>query len=131
MTNNRRSSIENSVPVADPKSKDFLFAHLQDLPYFRALLRSVESFYYQGLPLPEPIYDVGCGDGHFASVTFDKKLTVGLDPWHGPIHEAKKFNAYDSLVEADGLVELAEERAGVEQGELVEFVPFSEFGLIN
>ena len=34
-----------------------------------------------------------------------------------------------SLVEADGLVELAEERAGVAQGELVEFVPFSEFGL--
>jgi SAM-dependent methyltransferase len=96
VTNHRPSSIEN------PKPKDFLFAHLQDLPYFRALLRSVESFYYQGLPLPEPIYDVGCGDGHFASVTFDKKLTVGLDPWHGPIHEAKKFNAYDLLVEADG-----------------------------
>jgi len=27
---------------------------------------------------------------------------VGLDPWHGPIHEAKKFGAYKSLVEADG-----------------------------
>jgi molybdopterin molybdotransferase len=36
-----------------------------------------------------------------------------------------------ALAEADGLVELAEDSAGVAQGELVEFVPFSEFGLID
>ena len=75
---------------------------LRDLPYFRAFLRAVESSYYQDLPLPEPVYDVGCGDGHFASLTFDQKIDVGLDPWHGPIHEAKKFGAYKGLVEADG-----------------------------
>ena len=82
--------------------KDFLFLHLRDLPYFRALLRSVESSFYQDLPLPAPVYDVGCGDGHFASLTFDQKIDVGLDPWHAPIHEAKKYGAYKSLVEADG-----------------------------
>jgi SAM-dependent methyltransferase len=82
--------------------KDFLFLHLRDLPYFRALLRSMESSYYQDLPLPAPVYDLGCGDGHFASITFDQKPDVGLDPWHNPIHEAKKFGAYKSLVEADG-----------------------------
>jgi len=82
--------------------KDFLFLHLRDLPYFRAFLRAIESSYYQDLPLPEPVYDIGCGDGHFASLTFDQKLDVGLDPWHGPIHEAKKTGAYKSLVEADG-----------------------------
>ena len=27
---------------------------------------------------------------------------MGLDPWHGPIHEAKKHGAYRALVEADG-----------------------------
>ena len=75
---------------------------MRDLPYFRAFLRAVESSYYQDLPLPEPVYDVGCGDGHFASLTFDQKIDVGLDPWHGPIHEAKKFGAYKGLVEADG-----------------------------
>jgi len=82
--------------------KDFLFLQLRDLPYFRAFLRAVESTYYQDLPLPGPVYDVGCGDGHFASLTFDQKIDVGLDPWHGPIHEAKKFGAYHGLVEADG-----------------------------
>jgi hypothetical protein len=65
-------------------------------------LRAIESSYYQDLPLPAPVYDVGCGDGHFASLTFDQKIDVGLDPWHGPIHEAKKFGGYKSLVEADG-----------------------------
>ncbi len=85
-----------------PKSKDFLFLQLRDLPYFRAFLRAVESSYYQDLPLPAPVYDVGCGDGHFASLTFEQKIDVGLDPWHGPIHEAQKHGAYRSLVEADG-----------------------------
>ncbi len=82
--------------------KDFLSLQLRDLPYFRALLRAVESTYYQDLPLPEPVYDVGCGDGHFASRTFERKIAVGLDPWHGPIHQAGRREAYGGLVEADG-----------------------------
>lgn len=81
--------------------KDFLFLHIRSLPYFRGFLRAIESLYYQDLPLPSPVYDVGCGDGHFALLTFDRKLEVGLDPWRGPIHEAKQFGAYESLVEAD------------------------------
>jgi SAM-dependent methyltransferase len=82
--------------------KDYLFLHLRDLPYFRALIRGVEATYYQDLDLPAPVYDVGCGDGHFASLAFDRKIDVGLDPWHGPIHRAKKYGAYRGLVEADG-----------------------------
>lgn len=94
--NTRQSSIQHR------KSKDFLFPQISSLPYFRGLLRAVEASFYQDLPLPSPVYDLGCGDGHFASLTFEKKLDVGLDPWHGPIHEAKRFGAYRSLVEADG-----------------------------
>lgn len=82
--------------------KDFLFLQLRSLPYFRAFLRAIESSYYQDLPLPSPVYDVGCGDGHFASLTFDRKLDVGLDPWRFSMKEAKMYNAYKSLVEADG-----------------------------
>jgi SAM-dependent methyltransferase len=87
--------------IIDQGSKDFLFLHSRDLPYFRALLRAVESSFYQNLPLPAPVYDVGCGDGHFASLTFEQKIDVGLDPWHGPIHEAAQHGAYRSLIEAD------------------------------
>lgn len=83
-------------------TKDFLFLQISSLPYFRAFLRAIESLYYQDLPLPSPVYDVGCGDGHFASLTFERKIDVGLDPWRGPIHEAKRYGAYKTLIEADG-----------------------------
>jgi SAM-dependent methyltransferase len=80
----------------------FLFTQLRELPYFRALVRAVEAAFYLDLELAAPTLDVGCGDGHFAARTFSPPLEVGLDPWHGPIHEAKTYNAYRLLVEADG-----------------------------
>ena len=70
--------------------KDFLWLNLRDLPYFRAMLRAVEAQFYQQFELPAPTLDLGCGDGHFASITFDRKLEVGLDPWAGPIHQAAR-----------------------------------------
>ena len=82
--------------------KDFLFLHIRDLPYFRGLLRAVESEFYQELDMPAPILDVGCGDGNFAALTFDRQIDVGLDPWHGPIHEAKRYGKYRLLVESNG-----------------------------
>jgi SAM-dependent methyltransferase len=85
-----------------PDNKDFLWLNLRDLPYFRAMLRAVEAQFYQQIELPVPTLDLGCGDGHFATVTFDRKLDVGLDPWAGPIHQASKAGGYRSLVQADG-----------------------------
>lgn len=82
--------------------KDFIFPHIRDVPYFRALLRAVEATYYQDFDLPSPTLDVGCGDGHFASLIFDHKIDVGIDPWHTPIHEARIYGAYRTLIEADG-----------------------------
>ena len=82
--------------------KDSLFLQLRDLPYFRALIRSVEASYYADFELPGPTLDVGCGDGHFAQLAFDRAVDVGLDPWHAPIQEAGRRAAYRLLVEADG-----------------------------
>jgi SAM-dependent methyltransferase len=82
--------------------KDYLSLHLRDLPYFRALVRGVEAVYYQTFDLPSPTLDVGCGDGHFSSLIFDRKIDVGLDPWSGPIHEAGRRDCYRLLVQADG-----------------------------
>jgi len=81
--------------------KDYLWLHLRDLPYFRAMLRAVEARFYQDYELPEPILDVGCGDGHFASVAFEYPLDVGLDPG-GSIQKAARYGGYRSLVQADG-----------------------------
>lgn len=82
--------------------KDYLYLHLRDLPYFRALVRSVEATYYQTFDLPSPTLDLGCGDGHFSSLTFERPIDVGLDPWTAPIHEAGKRGCYRLLVQADG-----------------------------
>ena len=67
------------------KKKDYLWLHVRDLPYFRGLLRAVEARFYMDVDLPEPCLDLGCGDGHFAKIAFDRPLEVGLDPWWGPI----------------------------------------------
>lgn len=92
-----------TTPSAPPKgaAKDLLFEHVRSLPYFRGLVRAVESTFYQDLDLPGPTYDLGCGDGHFASITFKQPIDVGLDPWRGPIHEAQRRHAHRGLVEAD------------------------------
>ncbi len=89
------------TPLSTDKP-DFLWLHLRDLPYFRALLRAVEAQFYQDFDMPSPVLDVGCGDGHFATVTFDRPLDVGLDPWGGPIREAARRGGYRLLVQADG-----------------------------
>lgn len=82
--------------------KDYLWLHLRDLPYFRAMLRAVEARFYQDFELSSPSLDVGCGDGHFASITFEHPLDVGLDPWGGPIRQAARLGGYRFLVQANG-----------------------------
>jgi len=82
--------------------KDYLTLHLQDLPYFRALLRAVEARFYEDISLVHPVLDLGCGDGHFASLAFNEPLEMGLDPWWGPIREASGRSVYQNLVCAEG-----------------------------
>ena len=81
--------------------KDFLWLHLKDLPYFRAMLRAAEAAFYQDYDLPAPTLDVGCGDGHFATIAFDRPLDVGIDPWGGPIRKARALGGYRLLVQGD------------------------------
>ncbi len=84
-----------------PHSPDFLWLHIAELPYFRSLVRAVEARFYQEFDLPRPALDVGCGDGHFASVTFDAPLDVGIDPWTGPLRKAARTRAYRLVVQGD------------------------------
>ena len=83
-------------------SKDFLWLNLCELPYFRALLRAVEARFYQEIEIPSPTLDLGCGDGHFAAITFDAGLDVGIDPWWGPLKEAYQRSVYRGLAQSDG-----------------------------
>ncbi|HEY59367.1 MAG TPA: class I SAM-dependent methyltransferase [Anaerolineae bacterium] len=84
------------------KEKDFLWENLRTLPYFRALLRAVESRFYQKINFIEPILDIGCGDGHFASATFKRKINVGFDPYFRNLVEAKQYQKYNLILCAEG-----------------------------
>lgn len=81
---------------------EILWRHISSLPYFRGFLRAVEDSFCQEVDLPGPVFDLGSGDGHFASVAFDHKLDVGLDPWIPPMREAKTRDAYRLLVLGEG-----------------------------
>ncbi len=81
---------------------DLLWRQLKAMPAFRGLLRAVESKFYEGVSLPQPTLDLGCGDGHFASETFGRKLEAGVDPWQLPLKEARHRQAYAILSQANG-----------------------------
>lgn len=82
---------------------DLLWRQLKTLPAFRALLRAVEARFYQDIPLPDPVLDVGCGDGHFTRMAFpDRTITAGIDPWWGPLRKATRSEKYEVLLQALG-----------------------------
>ena len=77
------------------KSVDFLGAHLREVPAFRALLRGIECRLFAELgPLESPALDVGCGDGHFASMAFDTPFFAGFDLDELAVGEAVSRKVY-------------------------------------
>jgi ubiquinone/menaquinone biosynthesis C-methylase UbiE len=96
-------TLNRHIPVeASAAARDHLWLQISSLPYFRGVLRAVEARFYENIDLPAPTLDLGCGDGHFASLAFDRKLEVGIDPWREPLQEAEKRGAYQKLLEVSG-----------------------------
>ena len=90
------------VSKAMKSENKYLWPMLRDLPYFRALLRAVEAGFYEDYELPSPVLDLGSGDGHFASVTFEKALDVGTDPAWVSLQESKGQKTHRMLTQALG-----------------------------
>lgn len=67
---------------------DALTRHLREMAPHRALLRAVEARLMGQVPLVHPVLDIGCGDGHFASVAYREPIDVGLDPMDRDLREA-------------------------------------------
>lgn len=89
--------------MSNPTTDDLLWQQLKTLPAFRALLRAVEARFYSHIPLPEPILDVGCGDGNFAELALPRqRITAGIDPWWRPLNKATRTDRYDLLIQAMG-----------------------------
>ena len=81
---------------------DYLWPNLTSLPYFRGFLRAIEARLLQGVELPRPRVDIGCGDGHFGAVAFAEPIDVGLDPEPRSLREAQRRRGYRLLLAADG-----------------------------
>jgi SAM-dependent methyltransferase len=52
---------------------------LRTMAPHRAILRAVECKLMAQVPLTPPVLDVGCGDGHFASIAYKRTIDVGVD----------------------------------------------------
>ncbi len=91
------ANLANTAP-----QDDLLWRQLKTIPAFRALLRAVETRFYQVIDLPEPVLDVGCGDGHFAQVTFDKRIQAGIDPSYEVVEKAQATDMYDLALASGG-----------------------------
>lgn len=68
--------------------RDFLALQLADMAPHRALLRAVECRFMSSFPLVHPVLDIGCGDGHFASIAYQDPIEAGLDPMARDLKEA-------------------------------------------
>jgi SAM-dependent methyltransferase len=85
------------------QQEDLLWQQLKSLPAFRALLRAVEARFYHHITLPDPILDIGCGDGHFAQMAFPgRAIRACVDPWWGPLQKASRTNQYEFLLQGLG-----------------------------
>src|SRR6266542_4503892 len=87
---------------APTQPRDYLWNQLAELPYFRALLRAIESRFYECLPVISPVLDLGSGDGSFAAQTFSRPIDAGIDPLWLPTREARRLNVHRLLSLADG-----------------------------
>jgi SAM-dependent methyltransferase len=94
--------LEGTQHRDQPEADDLLWRQLKTVPAFRALLRSIEARFYQQMELSQPILDLGCGDGHFASMAFDRPLTAGLDPWWRPLRKAIRAGSYQLALQGLG-----------------------------
>ncbi len=89
--------------TGDPVSQRILRAHLRELPWHRVITRSIEARILHDIAFARPMLDVGCGDGHFASVVFPQGIDVGIDPAIGDAREARGRAIYRMVVTASSL----------------------------
>ncbi len=74
----------------DARWRRVLRGHLQQVPAFRALIRTIECRLIAEAGRLEPrLLDVGCGDGLFAAFAFDHPVAAGIDADASRLSEAR------------------------------------------
>jgi ubiquinone/menaquinone biosynthesis C-methylase UbiE len=82
---------------------DHLHEHLVSMAPHRALLRAVECKLMGAVPFERPVLDIGCGDGHFASIAYEDPIDVGIDLREAELREAARrgLAVYRAVARAD------------------------------
>lgn len=83
--------------MTERSTRDLLWENLREIPAFRALIRTIEGrLLLEHGPLPRPLLDIGCGDGHFAQV-FLGEVDVGIDFDLPVLRQSARRGAYRGL----------------------------------
>jgi len=83
------------------EKNSFLRKYLCQGPVFLAMERAIECRLISGLELKQPILDLGCGDGIFSSILFDKPLDIGIDISLDEIMKSSGKRIYKNIVAGD------------------------------
>src|ERR1035437_2226804 len=71
-------------------------------PLALALERVLECRILSQQSFGQPILDLGCGDGLFASILFADSIDTGIDPDERELQKAGKTGAYKELIHCPG-----------------------------
>lgn len=74
--------------------------HLCQVPFHRALVRSVEAAMLRPLPLEQPVLDAGCGDGIFAALALPGGVAFGVDVDWPALREARDRGVHRLVLQA-------------------------------
>ncbi len=92
----------SASPADVPHRPDYFRAHLPLVPAFRALIRAVECRLLADVDMPEPVLDIGCGDGIFAQILAGGRWFAGVDTWARGVRQAVTRRAYRHALVASG-----------------------------
>lgn len=79
----------------------FLHALARHVPLNHAVWRASEAAVLAAVPMHRPILDIGCGDGLFARLLFERPVEVGVDLSISQLVKARQSGAYERVETAD------------------------------
>jgi ubiquinone/menaquinone biosynthesis C-methylase UbiE len=103
----------------------FVRSYISQAPLALALERSFECHILSQNTFKHPILDIGCGDGIFASILFQDKVDVGIDPDRKELEHARRINKYEELIccEAQKIPKLDGEFKTIFANSVLEHIP--------
>lgn len=81
--------------------KDYLKEFLKKTSVSLALWRATECRALSEFSYEQPILDLGCGDGLFASILFEEKIAEGIDIGQKEVNMARRIGAYVNVKKAE------------------------------